>query len=429
MAIFKSNVLIVDPFSSGAQFAKIIQQDYGFNCLALITNKNLPQFLLSSFREKDFFKVFTIHHSINETVTEIENSLGAAPEYILCGSEPGVLVFDILSNRWNLLTNDIMKSQARRNKYLMLKQLQNDGIKHIPFFKSSNINEILSWAQSQPFSDYVIKPILSFGTEDVNFCRSENEIIMACENLLEKIDYAGNINHEILIQQLIRGDEFVVDVVSSCGYHHVVNIFKYTKQEINGVPLYQSMISVDVDENPQLEEYIKSVLDALGVQNGPSHNEVMLTESGPILIECGARMHGGLGPRLVEATNSQSLIDLSIMSRINPKKFREIIQSKPYLFKYAAEYFMSSKVDGIINMNNVKSKCSTIESYEFDTCELHVGDHINKTRDLLSSFARIVMTNTSLDKLNADLVKICSMDERNELISIVPRGMKVTLVE
>src|SRR3990167_9832352 len=88
-----------------------------------------------------------------------------------------------------------------------------------------------------------------------------------------------------------------------------------------------------------------------------------------------------------------------------------------------------SKVDGIINMNNVKSKCSTIESYEFDTCELHVGDHINKTRDLLSSFARIVMTNTSLDKLNADLVKICSMDERNELISIVPRGMKVTLVE
>ncbi|WP_116963758.1 ATP-grasp domain-containing protein [Fastidiosibacter lacustris] len=230
MSSIRPTVLIVDPFSSGAQFSERIKQKYGYNCLALITNTKLPQLLLSGLRKTDFTEIFTLNDSIDEMIIEIERVLGGPPEYIVCGSEPGVLVFDVLSNCWNLSPNDVKKSRARRDKYLMMEQLRNDGICHIPSFKSSSIDQILEWIKTQKLTDIVVKPIMSFGTEGVHFCHNENEIRTACENLLGKVDYSGNINQEVLVQKLIYGDEYVVDVVSSNGLHHVVNMFKYTKQ-------------------------------------------------------------------------------------------------------------------------------------------------------------------------------------------------------
>ena len=41
--------------------------------------------------------------------------------------------------------------------------------------------------------------------------------------------------------------------------------------------------------------YTKHVLYALGLENGPAHLEIKLTEEGPCLIECGARPHGAEG--------------------------------------------------------------------------------------------------------------------------------------
>ena len=41
--------------------------------------------------------------------------------------------------------------------------------------------------------------------------------------------------------------------------------------------------------------YVRDVLDALGVRNGPSHGEVIITEDGPCLVEMNCRAHGGDG--------------------------------------------------------------------------------------------------------------------------------------
>lgn len=36
-------------------------------------------------------------------------------------------------------------------------------------------------------------------------------------------------------------------------------------------------------------------MDALGIQHGPGHGEVIVTNTGPVLVECGARPHGAEG--------------------------------------------------------------------------------------------------------------------------------------
>lgn len=410
-------VLVIDPFSSGAAFANRIKSLFGYDVMALITNDHLPPAIMATFRQEDYSKVFH-YQSHTEAVQQIESAIGHAPDFIVCGSEPGVHVFDRLCKEWELLPNIFELSQARRDKHLMQYQLMQDDIRHIPHYKSGNLQDILKWCVDNPFDEYVIKPISSFGTEGVLFCRNISEVERAFNALINTLDYSGSRNAQILIEQKIEGTEYVVDAVSSNGEHYVVNIFRYVKQEINGVPIYRQMITEPVDEHATLISYVKSVLTSLGVRNGTSHNEIIMSDAGPVLVETGARMHGGLGPRLVEECNSHSLIDLSLMARISPNEFAYKTLTKPVLRSYAAEYFLSSPESGILKMVNIESQCLSLKSYGFTVCKYRAGDYLEKTTDLVTSYGRVVLFNSDREQLIADVQSITDSENAGMLITM-----------
>lgn len=412
-------VLIVDPFSSGAAFAERIKTLYGYEVIALITNRHLPPAVMSTFRPHEYLAVFD-YKTLQDTVQEIESSLGFAPDHIVCGSEPGVTVFDLLCKHWDLLPNVFELSQARRDKYLMQRQLMMDGVRHIPHFKSGNFEEILQWCADNPFDEYVIKPVSSFGTEGVFFCKNKHEVEAAFSLLIGTFDYSGIVNKELLIEQRIEGTEYVIDAVTSNGQHFVVNIFRYVKQEVNGVPIYCQMVTESLEEHTGIITYVSSVLTSLGIRNGTSHSEVILSADGPVLVETGARMHGGLGPRLVEECNTHSLIDLSLMSRISPREFTDKTCSLPVLKKYAIEYFLKSPTSGTISKIDVESRCSSLESYGFAVCKYTPGEKIAKTIDLVTSYGRVVLFNTDKKQLKLDAERIAAWEEAGLLISILP---------
>ncbi|CAM3646094.1 hypothetical protein BS639_24170 [Rouxiella silvae] len=412
-------VIIVDPFSSGAAFADRVTTLYGYKVVALITNRHLPPTVMSTFRPHEYLTVFE-YKSLQDTVQEIESSLGGAPDYIVCGSEPGVPVFDLLCKHWDLLPNVFELSQARRDKYLMQRRLMLDGVRHIPHFKSGDLEEILQWCANNPFDEYVIKPVSSFGTEGVFFCKNMHEVEAAFRSLIGTRDYSGIVNKELLIEQKIDGTEYVVDAVTSDGQHFVVNIFRYVKQEVSGVPIYCQMVTEPVEEHTELITYVSSVLSSLGIRNGTSHSEVILSADGPVLVETGARMHGGMGPRLVEECNTHSLIDLSLMARISPQEFNKLTDSLPVLKKYAIEYFLKAPDSGTLAKVNIESRCSSLESYGFTLCKYIPGDNIAKTVDLVTSYGRVVLFNTDKNQLEWDARKIAAWEEAGQLISIYP---------
>ncbi|TPG56769.1 ATP-grasp domain-containing protein [Ewingella americana] len=410
-------VLVVDPFSSGAAFSNRIKSLFGYDVMALITNDRLPSAVMATFKHDEYSKVF-YYQSHTETLQQIESEIGHAPDFIVCGSEPGVNVFDRLCKEWELLPNIFELSQARRDKYLMQYQLKQDGIRHIPHYKSGNLQEILKWCTDNPFREYVIKPVRSFGTEGVLFCKSTSEVERAFCELINTFDYSGSRNEELLIEQKIEGTEYVVDAVSSDGEHYVVNIFRYVKQEINGVPIYRQMIIEPVDEHTTLVDYVKTVLTSLGVRNGTSHNEIIMSVTGPVLVETGARMHGGLGPRLVEECNSHSLIDLSLIARISPSEFADRTKTKPLLKSYALEYFLSSPQSGTLKSVNIESQCSSLNSYGFTVCKYEVGDYLEKTTDLVTSYGRVVLFNSDRKMLIADAQRVTDLEKAGVLISM-----------
>ncbi|MBJ2119141.1 MULTISPECIES: ATP-grasp domain-containing protein [Proteus] len=411
-------VLIVDPFSSGAIFANRVKELYGYNVIALITNNNLPPTIVSTFKEEDYSAVFN-YASHEEAAQQIELALGRAPDFIICGSEPGVLIFDLLCHRWNLLPNLFKLSQARRDKYLMQKQLMLDGIRYIPHYRSGQLSKILTWCEENPFKEYVIKPVCSFGTEGVFFCKNTAEIKNAFNLLINTFDYSGNKNKELLIEQKINGIEYVVDAVSSNGVHFIVNIFKYLKQKVNGIPIYHQMVTEPVNLFPELVDYTKSVLTSLGIKNGTSHNEIIMSSNGPVLIESGARMHGGLGPSLVERCNSHSLIDMSLLVRIAPHQFTDAICTSPVLQRYAVEYFLCAPNQGHIKEINIEKQCSTLKSYGFTICKYKPNDYLQKTTDLVTSYGRIVLFNEEYLALSTDVQVVADLEKKGALISII----------
>lgn len=110
--------------------------------------------------------------------------------------------------------------------------------------------------------------------------------------------YYGNESTELLIQERINGDEYVVNTVSCGGVHRITLIWKYNKIKTSeGGHIYDSFESInelDLGE-AKLVEYAYDVADALGIQYGPVHGEYMIDENGPVLIEvncrpCGANM-------------------------------------------------------------------------------------------------------------------------------------------
>ena len=52
---------------------------------------------------------------------------------------------------------------------------------------------------------------------------------------------------------------------------------------------------MDDEHCAELVEYQKKVVTALGIKNGPTHGEVKWFRGEPVLVEVGARCHGGDG--------------------------------------------------------------------------------------------------------------------------------------
>jgi len=188
----------------------------------------------------------------------------------------------------------------------------------------------------------VVKPVEGAGSDGVFICNSPDEVRQAYLSLEGTKNVLGLTNYSVLLQEYLRGDEYVVDTVSRSGVHKCVAIWKYDKRVFNGAPVvYFGMRLMPVDAEPLLiatVEYIFGVLDALGIRNGSIHNEVKMEERGPVLIEANCRLHGGEGTwaPMAEACLGYSAVSAMLDSYLDPVAFAAI-PSMPINFRAHAK--------------------------------------------------------------------------------------------
>jgi predicted ATP-grasp superfamily ATP-dependent carboligase len=329
MNINNKLIVIVGAYSTGQYLAPAFISR-GYQCIHIQPGTTVSPFYLSSFRPQDFVKNLVWDgddESIIQELSEFDIKV------VIPGSEIAVLLADSLSQKLSLpTTNDPNLSSARRNKYEMQKVLEHAGINSIPVFKTNKSEAIFSWLQSQGIQyPIVLKPLSSAGTDGVNICQNQEEVRLAFNQLIGTVNVLGEDNNELLVQPYLHGVEYVVNTVSSNGRHYVTEVIRVNKIAINASPVYDYAEVLSPVEHVALYEvlanYVKKVLDALGIQFGAGHSEVMLVnETTPVLIETAARPIGGIDPSAYTESLGYNHISMIAECYINPDHFHKILR-------------------------------------------------------------------------------------------------------
>jgi biotin carboxylase len=341
-------VAVVDPFDAGYLLAQeLVRREYP--CVSVVSSEHIDPEIVAKGDPRLF--VNTIHHrgDVSETVASLR-SLGVG--CVLPGCETGVNVCDALSEAFDFCSNGTALSAARRNKFLMAEAARKHGVAVPAQFFSERLEDLVEWVRNSSKWPVVVKPAQSLASDDVRICRSEADIADAFQAVVGRRNIAGAMNHGLIVQELMNATQYVVDTVSCRGRHYLSGIWRYGRPEFapdvlralaGEVPWpasagnltwaslrYGAISSVSKQILPgegevaeTLFDYAARVLDALGIQYGPCHFELMWTGQGVRLVEVGARVHGAPQTHVMNRMcTGTSQVEQTIDIFLDPARFQ-----------------------------------------------------------------------------------------------------------
>ncbi|HEX8080160.1 MAG TPA: ATP-grasp domain-containing protein [Jatrophihabitans sp.] len=98
---------------------------------------------------------------------------------------------------------------------------------------------------------------------------------------------------QVIVEKFLSGVQYSVECFSEQGEHQVVTITRKYSDPVSLVELGHVMPApLDPEQQEAVGAHVCRALGALGVEFGPTHTEIVLTESGPRLIETHLRFGG-----------------------------------------------------------------------------------------------------------------------------------------
>lgn len=315
-------VAVVDPYDAGAMLAPAFAE-LGVAAVMVGSTPGIAPGEGALFDPATFRHVLPWYHDIAETVATLRD-LGV--EQVIAGSERGVELADQLGAALALPGNDTRLSAARRDKARMIEEVGRHGIRVPRQIESASLDEILSWIDAGGHWPAVLKPRRAKGSDGVRLCASAEEVTRAFHAIHDQPDRLGFHNETVLAQEFLVGREYVIDTVSHEGRHRLAALWGYGKP----APGFDSigLLSTKTLLPPQgpladtLFAFAVRVLDALEIRYGAGHIEAIVDDDGPVLVEIGARLHGGPPAHLMaRATTGTSQLDLLVQSCVDPAAF------------------------------------------------------------------------------------------------------------
>ncbi len=311
-------VLIVDPFSTGKLYAPLLNAR-GVNCIAVISTSTLPGHFSNDLIRENFQEVYEWDESLVATLATLSISA------VIAGCETAIYLTDYLTEVLDIPGNSRLTSDLRRNKFSMQQALKNHNLAHITsqlLSSRSRIAEVVDGLEDS--ATYVIKPLNSAATEGVVFAQGRSGVQDALNNAAwEQKNDLGEINLGFIVQSFIAGPEYVVDMVAFDGAYVIASVCKYNKIQKNGsMFIYESLDTLDPQaaELQPLIDYARKAAAALGINIGPIHMEIIWAEDGPVMIEAGGRLHGGIAPLLFQQVYQPDLLSLAIDSYLGHQR-------------------------------------------------------------------------------------------------------------
>lgn len=414
-------VVIVDPYSSGKLIAPAFRAR-GFPCVALHTADPSGTTLGASLVREDFEQHVVFDGDLRHCIEAID-AVGARPVCcVLPGTESGVMLADELAAALALPHNAVEQAAARRDKYRMQDAIRAAGLRSIRQARVASIAEAQAWAAGHARWPIVVKPIASAGSDGVRLCANAAQVADAVRFILERCNLLGLANEAALLQEYVVGTEYVVDTVSCAGRHYTTNLCRYRKDVIDGAFVYRRTYFLPPigDTARTLSAYNDAVLDALGIGQGAAHSEIMLTDDGePVLIEVGARLHGGVsGPVIVARCARNSPVELLVDSYVAPDRFEAGCTSANAFHAHALAYLFVNEKTGTVRGFPNDEALRTLPSFFELKRTFGVGGQARRTVDLYSSPGWVVLLHEDERQLAHDVAQVEQWEAAGALIDV-----------
>jgi len=179
---------------------------------------------------------------------------------------------------------------AATNKAIMRTKFLEAGLSSPSFFKVKTKEEATT-ATLELGLPVVMKPTDNSGSRGVTKVEKLADLEFSW-SLAKENSRSG----DIIVEQFVEGTEMTIEALSYKGGHQVLAMSSKKR-----IP-FPHCVSIDLTYPPPfsketlavVRELVISALNAVGIDVGPTHSEVILTEQGPVLLEIAAR-GGGFG--------------------------------------------------------------------------------------------------------------------------------------
>lgn len=402
-------VAIVDGYSTGRFYAPKLKAQ-NVDCVHVQSEVEINPFDVASFRPDDYLKNI-VNTSLSETSAALRKE---GIDAIVSGSESGVILTDTLAMELGLPGNDYALTIARRDKQKMQDALKMAEVQG-PF--SLEVASKAQFLQEFPHdltNKYVVKPKDAAGSDGVHICNTTQEVESAIGTLLGQMNCMGSVNDTVLVQEFLEGAQYIVNTVSARGRHAVAEIWLDQRVEVaHGIAYsHEQLLPLNGSTQDILSEYALSVVQALGIKEGPAHHEIILTKTGPKLVEVGCRPQGSIDPFVIEKAIGYSHVSLTVDTVINPDVLSENLKfmQEPSLVRCVS--LISHKTGRVSETRNLAKVCR-LKSFATVHNIAKIGDDIHVTVDIATSPGVFYLAHPNIAQLESDYQEIRQI-EKNE---------------
>ena len=265
-----TTIAIVDGYSTGAQLAPKFTKN-GASCLHIQSSDAVPRVYAGTFDPSQYAKNF-VFSDYGDASTLYARLVDYGVDYILPGADSGAE----LAGQLNLLSGaegDAVAVAARKDKYLMIEAIKAAGLDAPCGIKSDNLREVIDWIERNPNWPFIAKPLSSAGNDGVQRCHNLEEVERAFSSIVGRTTFAGPINHYLLLEEFLQGDEYIVNTVGRDRHHYITDIWrsKWIWDNNNTVPIRDTieLIPFDYDAHTALRDYASAVVELWTSVLGP----------------------------------------------------------------------------------------------------------------------------------------------------------------
>lgn len=200
------------------------------------------------------------------------------------------------------------------DKSIMRETLKAADVPIPKFFKVSNEEEF-KVAVENIDGAFMVKPADSSGSRGILKVEDRTDIISA-------YDYTKRFSHNgiVVVEECMIGPEVSVETLAIDGE---INVIQITDKITTGAPHFVEMGHTQptrLDCVDKIKNVAIAANKAVGIKNGPSHTEIIVTNDGPKIVEIGARLGGDcITTHLVPLSTGVDMVEACIRIALGEK--------------------------------------------------------------------------------------------------------------